>query len=57
MALAAYSSENDIEQLLSYQLDLVNKMISALTPIEEVTKLISANAASVSVKILFIRML
>ena len=57
MALAAYSSENDIEQLSSYQLDLVNKIISALTPIEEVTKSISANAASVSAIIPFIPML
>ena len=57
MALAAYSSESDIEQLSSYQFDLVNKIISALTPSEEVTKSISANAASVSTIIPFIRML
>ena len=57
MALAAYSSEYDIAQLSSYQLDLVNKIISALTPIEEVTKSISTNAASVSAIIPFIRML
>ena len=57
MALATYSSENDIEQLSSYQLDLVNKITSVLTPIEEVTKSIPANAASVSAIIPFIRML
>ena len=57
MALAAYSSENDIEQLSSYQIDLVNKIISALTPIEEVTKSISTNAGSASAIIPFIRML
>ena len=57
MALAAYSSEYDIAQLSSYQLDLVNKIISALTPIEEVTKSISSNVASVSAIIPFIRML
>ena len=57
MALAAYSSENDIEQLSSYQLDLVNKIMSPSTPIEEVTKSISVNAASASAIIPFIRML
>ena len=57
MALAAYSSEYDIAQLSSYQLDLVNKIISTLTPIEEITKSISTNAASVSAIIPFIRML
>ena len=57
MALAAYSSEYDIAQLSSYQLDLVNKIISTLTPIEEITKSISTDAASVSAIIPFIRML
>lgn len=57
MVLAAYSSEYNIAQLSSYHLDLVNKIISALTPIAEVTKSISTNAASVSAIIPFIRML
>ena len=57
MALAAYSSEYGITQLSSHQLDLVNKIISALSPVEEITKSISAKAASVSAIIPFIRML
>ena len=57
MALAAYSLEYDIAQLSSYQLDLVNKIISTLTPNEEITKSISTNAASVSAIFPFIRML
>ena len=57
MALAAYLSEYNIAQLSSYQLDLVNKIISTLTPIEEITKFISANAASASAIFPFIRML
>lgn len=56
MALTVYSSEYNISQLSPHQLDVVNK-ISALTPVEEITKSISANAASVSVIILFIQML
>ena len=57
MALTAYSSEYDIAQSSPHQLDLVNKIISALTPIEEITKSITTYAASVSAKIPFIRML
>ena len=57
MALAAYASEYDISQLTAHQLDLVNKLISALSPIEELTNSISTNAASVSLIIPFIRIL
>ena len=53
MALAVYSSEYDITQLSPYQLDLVNKIISTLTPIEETTKSVSTNAASLSAIIPF----
>ena len=57
MALAAYSSEYGITQLSSHQLDIVSKIISALNPVEEITKSISAKAASVSAIIPFIWML
>ena len=50
----AYSSEYGIT---AHQLDLVNKIIAALTPVEEITKSISAKAASASAIIPFIRML
>lgn len=41
MALAAYATEHMIIQLTSYQLELVAKIVAALSPIEEVTKSIS----------------
>ena len=57
MALAAYSTEHSITQLSSHQLDLANKAVAALSPVEEITKAISSDAASVSTIIPFIRML
>ena len=39
------------------QLDIVGKVITALSPIEEITKAVSANAASVSLIIQFVQML
>lgn len=57
MALAAYASEYSIDQLSGNQLDLINKIINALSPIEEVTKSISADAASISVIIPFLRII
>ena len=55
MALAAYSTENNIVQLTSNQLDLINKSIAVLSPVEEITKSISTDQASVSLIIPFIR--
>ena len=57
MALAPYASEYSIDQLSGNQLDLINKIINALSPIEEVTKSISADAASISVIIPFLRII
>ena len=57
MALAAYTTEYSIPQLTANQLDIVGKVIAALSPIEEITKAVSANAASVSLIIPFVRML
>ena len=54
MALAAYSTEYSIPQLNANQLDIVGKVIAALSPIEEITKAVSANAASVSLIIPFV---
>ena len=53
-ALAAYAS---IDQLSGNQLDLINKIINALSPIEEVTKSISADTTSISVIIQFLRII
>ena len=57
MALAAYSTEHDIPQLTSNQLDIINKVITVLTPVEEITQSISSDASSASVIIPFTRAL
>ena len=57
VALAAYATEHGIAQLSAHQLDLANKVVAALLPVEEITKSISADAASVSVVLPYIRML
>ena len=57
MSLAAYATQYSIPQLTANQLDLVGKVITASSPIEEMTKAVSANAASVSLIIQFVQML
>ena len=57
MSLAAYATQYSIPQLTANQQDIVGKVITALSPIEEITKAVSANAASVSLIIQFVRML
>ena len=47
MALTAYATEHTIIQLTSHQLELVAKIVAALSPIEEVTKSVSTDAASI----------
>ena len=47
MALAAYSTENDIPQLTTNQLELVYKLIMLLTPVEEIAQSIHDSSASV----------
>jgi len=54
MALAAYATEYSIPQLTANQLDVVGKVIAALSPIEEIMKAASADAASVSLIIPFV---
>ena len=56
MALAPYATEyGDIQQLTPNQLDLIGKLVKVLCYIEEITKSISCDAASVSLIIPFIR--
>ena len=57
MALGAYATEYSIPQLTPHQVTLANKVIKIMAPIEEVTKSISADAATVSVIIPFVRIL
>ena len=58
MALAAFSAENgSIQQLSAHQLGLVKKCVDILSPIEEVTCSISAELASISIVIPYIRVL
>lgn len=58
MALAMYTTENDgIPQLSSLQLDIIEKVISVLKPVEDVTQSISSSTASISLIIPFVRVL
>ena len=54
VALAAYATEYNIPQLMANQLSICGKVITVMTPIEEVTKSISADAAAISVIIPFV---
>ena len=56
MAIAAYVSEYSLPaSLTNHQLDLINKIIAVLAPIEELTQSISTDAAFISLIIPFIR--
>ena len=58
MPLAAYCAENgSIQQLTPYQLELIKKCVDILSPIEEITCSISADMASISIVIPYIRVL
>ncbi len=57
LVLAAYATEFNITQLTSNHISFASKLIKILTPIEEVTKSISTSAASVSVTILYVRII
>ena len=57
MSLAAYATETGIVTLSPTQLDLAEKIVVALSPIEELTKSNSADCASVSLVIPFVKML
>lgn len=57
MSLAAYATETGITTRSPTQLDLAEKIVSALSSIEQLTKSISANCASVSLIIPFMKKL
>ena len=58
MALAAYATEyEDVRQLTTNQLDLAGKVAKVLGCVEEITKSVSTDAASVSLIIPFIQAL
>ena len=58
MVMAAYGSDGAIPVLSASQLDIANKLIDVfLTPIEEITKNISADNAPISVIIPLVRVL
>lgn len=58
VALAAYSTENDsIPQITSHQYEIIDKVITALTPIEEITQSISSETASAFLMIPYVRAL
>ena len=58
MALAIYTTENDgIPQLLSHQLDIIEKVISVLKLVEDITQSISSSTASITLIIPFVRAL
>ena len=57
MAVAAYAADGSIPVLSSSQLDIAAKVINILSSIEEITKNISAEAASISQVIPLVRAL
>ena len=57
MALAAYGSGGSITVLTSTQLDIATKVINILSPIEEITKKISADSSIISQIIPLVRAL
>ena len=57
MAIAAYGADGSIPVLSASQLDIATKVINTLTPIEEITRNISAEADSISQVIPLVRAL
>ena len=58
MALAAYCTETgSIQQLTPHQLELMRKCVDVLSPIEEITRSISSDLASISIVIPYIKIL
>ena len=58
MALAAYATEHGGITMLNHnQLDIARKIISALKPVEEITKIISTSSACISAVIPLIKIL
>ena len=58
MALAAYATEHgDIIMVTPNQIELIRKLVAVLEPVEEITKMISTDAASISVLIPLVKIL
>ena len=57
IALGAYSAQYEISQLTAHQFDLINTVITVLTPIEDITQSISSDRSIISVVIPFVRAL
>ena len=58
MALAAYATEHGgITMLTPNQIELTRKLIAALEPVKEITKMISTDVASISVLIPLVKIL
>ena len=58
VVLAAYTTEyDDIPQLSSHQLDIIQKVITVLKPVEDITQSISSDKASISIIIPYVRAL
>ena len=58
VAFAAYSTEKyEIQHLSSHQLEIIEKVITVLKPVEDITQSISSEKASVSIIIPYIRAL
>lgn len=57
MAIAVYGLENDIRLLNLTQLDLANKIVKVLEPIEEITKSVSGDLICISLIISLVRAL
>ena len=55
IALATYGTDGSISALTSLQLDTAAKVINILTPIEEITKDISADTSTISQIISLVR--
>ena len=58
MVLTAYCAESGtIQQLTPYQLEMMKRCVDILSPIEEITRSISAELASISIVIPYVRIL
>jgi len=57
MAIAAYATEGSIPVLNTYNLEIANKVIIVLSPIEETTKIVPEDSAPISFIIPLVRTL
>ena len=58
VSLAAYSAQHsNIPQLSTHQLSIIDKVITLLKPVDDITRLVSCELASASMIIPFVRVL